>query len=204
MLAALDLAARRGPRLLWQHLNIALDAGEALLVRGANGAGKTTLLRILAGLAHAEHGTVAWRGRTAPPFAPALRDELLFVGHVPALRDELSAAENLASLSSLAAEPLAPPALAAALAAVDLARQAALPARVLSQGQRRRVAARAPRDDGAAAVDPRRADHRARCRRRALARGTRDAASRAAAAWPWCRRTRDIDFAPARVQELTL
>ena len=75
MLAALDLAARRGPRLLWQHLNIALDAGEALLVRGANGAGKTTLLRILAGLARAEHGTVAWRGRTVPPFAPALRDD---------------------------------------------------------------------------------------------------------------------------------
>ncbi|HEY7903746.1 MAG TPA: cytochrome c biogenesis heme-transporting ATPase CcmA [Casimicrobiaceae bacterium] len=139
MLAALDLAARRGPRLLWQHVSIALDAGEALLVRGANGAGKTTLLRILAGLARAEHGTVSWRGRTVAPFAAAVRDDLLFVGHVPALRDELSAAENLASLASLAAEPLAPPTLEAALAAVDLAAQAKLPARVLSQGQRRRV-----------------------------------------------------------------
>ena len=139
MLAAQDLAARRGTRLLWRGVNLDLHAGTALVVRGANGVGKTTLLRVLAGLAHAEHGSVHWRGAAVAPHAQALRDDVLYIGHAPALRDELSAAENLASLADLAAEPLAPRACDAALAAVDLAAQAALPARVLSEGQRRRV-----------------------------------------------------------------
>jgi heme exporter protein A len=138
-LAAQDLAARRGTRLLWQGVNLALGAGEALVVRGANGAGKTTLLRVLAGLAHAEHGSVRWRGAAVMPHAQALRDDLLYVGHAPALRDELTAAENLASLAALAAEPMTARTRDEALAAVDLAAQAALPARVLSEGQRRRV-----------------------------------------------------------------
>ena len=69
----------------------------------------------------------------------ALRDELVYVGHAPALKDELSAQENLASLTSLAAEDAPPQHLETALAAVGLAAQSALPARVLSQGQRRRV-----------------------------------------------------------------
>ncbi|HXU52588.1 MAG TPA: cytochrome c biogenesis heme-transporting ATPase CcmA [Casimicrobiaceae bacterium] len=138
-LAAQDLAARRGTRLLWQGVNLTLSAGDALVVRGANGVGKTTLLRVLAGLAHAEHGSVRWRGAIVAPHAQALRDDVLFIGHAPALRDELTAAENLTSLAALAAEPMTAGACSDALAAVDLAAQASLPARVLSEGQRRRV-----------------------------------------------------------------
>ena len=139
MFAAQDLAARRGDVLLWQRVAFALGEGAALVVLGANGSGKTTLLRILAGLTHAEQGTIAWRGQRVGPFAQALRDELVYVGHAPALKDELSAQENLASLTSLAAEDAPPQHLETALAAVGLAAQSALPARVLSQGQRRRV-----------------------------------------------------------------
>jgi heme exporter protein A len=139
MLAAQDLAARRGNALLWQRVAFSISAGDALVVRGANGSGKTTLLRILAGLTHAEHGTIDWRGQRVEPHAQALRDDLVFIGHAPALKDELTARENLASLATLAADDATPQRVAEALAAVGLAAQMTLPARVLSQGQRRRV-----------------------------------------------------------------
>jgi len=139
MFAAQDLAARRGNALLWQRLAFSIAAGNALVVRGANGSGKTTLLRILAGLTRAEQGTIDWRGQRVEPHAQALRDDLAFIGHAPALKDELTAQENLASLATLAADDATPQRIADALGAVGLAAQMTLPARVLSQGQRRRV-----------------------------------------------------------------
>lgn len=138
-LAAQDLAARRGTALLWQRLGFAIAEGGALVVRGANGSGKTTLLRILAGLTRAERGSVTWRGERVAPFAQALRDDLVFIGHAPALKDELTAQENLASLATLAGDDASPERVSDALAAVGLAAQMRLPSRVLSQGQRRRV-----------------------------------------------------------------
>jgi heme exporter protein A len=63
MLAASDLACFRGDRLLFQELNLNVDGGQALQIRGPNGCGKTTLLRILCGLTRPEDGTIRWRGR---------------------------------------------------------------------------------------------------------------------------------------------
>ncbi|MEP7062917.1 MAG: cytochrome c biogenesis heme-transporting ATPase CcmA [Betaproteobacteria bacterium] len=139
MFAAQDLAARRGNVVLWQGIAFALGEGAALVVKGANGSGKTTLLRILAGLTHAEHGTISWRGTAVSAFAQSMRDDLIYIGHAPALKDEMTAQENLASLVSLAGDDVAAQRVAVALAAVRLAAQADLPARVLSHGQRRRV-----------------------------------------------------------------
>jgi heme exporter protein A len=139
MLQAHDLAACRGEATLFSGVGFSLAPGSALVISGANGSGKTTLLRILAGVTHAAQGTVSWHGRAVHPFDPALRTETLFIGHVPALKDELTAEENLASLASLHGTQAEPAALNAALALWTLARQRALPARVLSQGQRRRV-----------------------------------------------------------------
>jgi heme exporter protein A len=138
-LAAQDLAARRGDAGLWRGVAFALAAGEALLVRGPNGSGKTTLLRILAGLTRADAGSVRWRGDDVVPGSRAPRDDLLFVGHAPALRDELDAAENLASLAALAGLRASATQIAEALAHVGIVRAATLAARALSQGQRRRV-----------------------------------------------------------------
>ena len=49
-LAATDLACRRGERVLFSGLSLALGPGEALHVSGANGIGKSSLIRVLAGL----------------------------------------------------------------------------------------------------------------------------------------------------------
>jgi heme exporter protein A len=76
-----------------------VDAGEALLVQGDNGAGKTTLLRVLAGLLRADSGDVAIDGR---PATAALRARAIsYMGHLPGIKADLSALENLNFLCGL-------------------------------------------------------------------------------------------------------
>jgi len=139
MLEAIDLAARRGSSRLFSSLSFSVESGCALFVTGANGTGKTTLLRILAGLGAPFAGTVRWRGVDVGPFAQSLREDTVYGGHLPALKDELTAEENLAALVALTGETVEPARLRDALASVSLDRQARLPARALSQGQRRRL-----------------------------------------------------------------
>ena len=139
MLEVQKLAARRGFSRLFAGLSFGVGPGEAMVVTGANGTGKTTLLRMLAGLSTPEAGEIRWNGRPAPPFDPALRAAVAFAGHLPALKDELTAEENLASLMALEGEVHSREAIGEALDHVALSRQRRLPARVLSQGQRRRI-----------------------------------------------------------------
>ncbi len=139
MLEAHDLAARRGYTRLFTGLSFAIESGLVLVVTGANGTGKTTLLRMLAGLSAPADGEIRWNGAPVGPFDATLRAATAFAGHHPALKDELTAEENLASLCAVAGEQFSREAILGALDAVALTRQRSLPARVLSQGQRRRI-----------------------------------------------------------------
>ncbi len=133
------LSGARGYAQLFSGVSFRVEAGRALAVTGANGSGKTTLLRIVAGLSAAAAGKLFWNGNAMVPFDPRLREVVVFHGHLPALKDELTTYENLASLVALAGMRAGDGELAQALEAVALTRQRQLPARVLSQGQRRRV-----------------------------------------------------------------
>lgn len=139
MLEAHDLSARRGFTRLFSGLSFKVEAGEALVITGANGTGKTTLLRMLAGLSAPAAGSLSWNGQPVHPFDPVLRGAVAFAGHSPALKDELTAEENLAALVGLSEGAVDPDAIRGALDSVSLSRQRHLPARVLSQGQRRRI-----------------------------------------------------------------
>jgi heme exporter protein A len=139
MLEVHDLAARRGHARLFEGLSFAVGSGRALIITGANGTGKTTLLRMLAGLTLPAAGEIRWEGKRVAPFDPGLRAAMAFVGHAPALKDELTAEENLGLLVALSGETISAAAIAGALDAVSLGARRALPARVLSQGQRRRL-----------------------------------------------------------------
>jgi heme exporter protein A len=139
MLEAHDLAAERGHARLFRAVTFRVEAGRALAVTGANGSGKTTLLRILAGLTAPVAGSVRLNGAPMKPFDPRLREAVVFGGHLPALKDELTALENLESLTTLAGATVSRAQLVEALDRVALSRRQMLPARVLSQGQRRRI-----------------------------------------------------------------
>lgn len=134
------LGCARGGRWLFRGLQARLPAGSWLRVRGANGAGKTSLLRIVCGLARPSAGTVRWDGHDVHAAGGRAAVPVAHIGHSAALKDDLSAAENLSSRASLAGRPLALGAARQLLGAAGLARCADLPARHLSQGQRRRVA----------------------------------------------------------------
>ncbi len=135
VLEARDIACLRGERVVFAALSLALPAGAALLLTGANGAGKSTLLRMLAGLLRPAKGAVFWAGQdvAADPAAHAAR--LRYLSHQDALKPALTVAENLGFFAALWGGAVAP-----ALAAVALDGLAELPARVLSSGQRRRLA----------------------------------------------------------------
>lgn len=139
MLEVHDLSAQRGSRRLFAGLSFRVHPGEALVITGANGTGKTTLLRMLAGLSMPAAGEIRWNGQAVRPFDPLLRGALAFAGHHPALKDELSAEENLTSLVALSEGRTDRKSVREALDRVSLTRQRNLPARVLSQGQRRRI-----------------------------------------------------------------
>ena len=134
-----DLCVWRGDRCLIDGLSFAVGAGELVWLRGDNGVGKTSLLRVLAGLARPERGTVAWRGRDALEQPDALRGELLYLGHLDALKRALTARENLVADAALRGGADAA-AVAAALAELGCGDRADLAVAQLSAGQRRRVA----------------------------------------------------------------
>jgi heme exporter protein A len=140
MLKAEQIAAQRGGVTLFANVEFAVGPGEALIVTGANGSGKTTLLRMAAGMTQPHLGQLSWQGAPVKPFDRTLRAATLYIGHASALKDEFSAEENLRALAALHGAAPAPKAMRAALDEWSLGLSAGIPARVLSQGQRRRVA----------------------------------------------------------------
>jgi len=138
-LEALGLACERGERVLFASVSVVLEPGGLARVLGPNGSGKTSLLRILAGLTRPAAGEVRWRGERIGELAEDYGRELAYVGHASALKDELTVAENLAFAAQLAGSPASGAQLESALEIVGMASRAALPARVLSQGQKRRA-----------------------------------------------------------------
>ncbi len=139
MLSAHGLSCVRGERRLFAQLDLAVDAGQWLHVRGENGSGKTSLLRLLAGLAHPADGEVRWCGQPIQESDSPYRKQLLFFGHHGAVKEDLSALENLSFAAAMDGAALPEAQALAALARVGLRGREDLPIRVLSAGQKRRV-----------------------------------------------------------------
>jgi heme exporter protein A len=140
MLEVSNLTCERGERRLFADLSFALEAGTLLRIAGPNGTGKTSLLRILCGLLEPVAGEVRWRGTNVRKLREDYWRELVYIGHLNGVKDDLTVRENLRVNAEVAGRPASPDRLDAALQAVGLAGFEETMARFLSQGQRRRIA----------------------------------------------------------------
>jgi heme exporter protein A len=138
-LAADQVHVWRGDRHVLKGVSLIVARGQMLRVSGANGAGKTTLLRVLCGLLRPEQGSVSWCGRSIRDDPAAYQADMTYASHEPALKADLTALENLRYAVGLK-RTVSDAELRAQLERVGVAACADLPARVLSAGQRRRVA----------------------------------------------------------------
>jgi len=140
MLEAVDLECQRGERLLFTGLNFSVAGGTCLHVAGPNGAGKTSLQRIVCGLLHPSAGEVRFKGQNIRTLREEFWQSLAYVGHLNGVKDDLSAAENVAFAAGLAGRLAQRDEVRDALGQVGLKGFEAQLARHLSQGQKRRVA----------------------------------------------------------------
>jgi heme exporter protein A len=129
----------RGDRHVLRGVSLDVHRGELMHVSGPNGTGKTTLLRVVSGLLRPEKGSVAWQGRSIAATAAEYQGALAYASHEPALKSDLTALENLRFTVGLKRRVTVAE-LRSSLERTGVGTCADLPARVLSAGQRRRVA----------------------------------------------------------------
>ena len=129
----------RGERHVLRGVSLTLGPRQLLHIRGPNGTGKTTLLRVVCGLLRPEQGRVSWLGRPISSIASEYQAALAYASHEAALKGDLTALENLEFAVGLKRR-VTRAELRESLERTGVGACADLPARVLSAGQRRRVA----------------------------------------------------------------
>ncbi len=139
MLEATELECTRGDRCLFSGLNLRLDAGELLHVQGRNGSGKSTLLRALSGLFQPSDGSISWNGSAIDDLREEFGREVLYLGHKPGIKGDLTALENLHFAAALDGVTINEEQAWQALEQIGLRGFEDLPCKHLSQGQKLRV-----------------------------------------------------------------
>lgn len=137
-LSAENLTCHRGGQLIFEGVDFELTEGMMMALTGPNGAGKSSLLRVIAGLIPPSAGTIQLDdGSTAE--APSTT-RMHYLGHLDAQKNGLTVRENLSFWVRFLSGTETPSETFGALEEVGLAHLADLPARVLSAGQKRRLA----------------------------------------------------------------
>lgn len=140
ILEAVNVECVRGDRRLFRDVNFSVVPGTLLQLTGPNGSGKTSLLRIICGLTAPERGEIRWHGSNIRSLAEEYSRRMTYIGHRSGVKEELTSVENLRIASGLTGFDLTTAAAHDALARTGLAGREDLPARFLSEGQRRRSA----------------------------------------------------------------
>lgn len=130
----------RGDRRLFSGLNFSLSPGTFVQLTGPNGSGKTSLLRILCGLLAPAEGEVRWQGANIRSLAEEYFTFTTYLGHRHGIKDELTGIENLRISNALNGTEISEQSARSVLEMMGLAGREAIPVRLLSEGQRRRVA----------------------------------------------------------------
>ena len=138
-LRAEGITCVRGERCLYEGLCFEAEPGAVLRLAGPNGAGKTTLMRIVAGLLTPTEGKIFWGGRDTKELGGDFRADLLYIGHLNGVKEELTCLENLRTNATLFGREASREACLDALKQVGLRGFEEEPVRFLSQGQHRRA-----------------------------------------------------------------
>jgi heme exporter protein A len=139
LLEVIELECVRGDRPLFSNLSFRLKPGELMHVTGVNGSGKTTLLRTLCGLTRPQTGNILWNGSPIHTLGDDYRSQLAYVGHSNGIQGELTPVENLRASACLGGSADADR-IADVLVRLGLAAYHHFPSKILSQGQKRRLA----------------------------------------------------------------
>ena len=139
MLEIQSLECIRDDRQLFCDLNFAVADAEVLQIEGPNGSGKTSLLRIICGLRLPESGQVLWQGEEIGSNREDYYEEMVYIGHLPCIKADLTVLENVRSLLDTRSLALSDAVIETALAKVGLASYEDVPGKALSSGQRRRI-----------------------------------------------------------------
>ena len=134
-----NLRCERDERVLFEGLSCQIDSGAIVQVQGPNGSGKTTLLRIVLGLNAGFTGDILFHGVPIAPQRLQFCQQLLYIGHLPAINRSLTPLENLRWFDQLQGHK-SDTSLMEALKAVGLRGFEDVSGHHLSAGQHRRVA----------------------------------------------------------------
>jgi heme exporter protein A len=135
-----NLACMRGGKTLFTDLSVVLEPGHLLRITGSNGAGKSSLLRMLCGLLTPNMGTIQWGTNAINADRDFFHTQLIYLGHTPAHKGDLSAEENIIAAGSLSGDVITSSMARAALVRSGLGHLTSKLARTFSQGQKQRVA----------------------------------------------------------------
>ena len=139
MLRAAALECVRDDRTLFAALSFAVEPGQVVAIEGRNGSGKTSLLRILCGIRAPDAGTVYWGGADIAALGPDYHLHVAYVGHADGVKLDLTPRENLEFAAALGSRRSGADS-EAILRRVGLFALEDIPTRLLSAGQRRRLA----------------------------------------------------------------
>jgi heme exporter protein A len=140
MLEARGLECVRGHRRLFTGLSFTMRPGDCFELRGPNGSGKTSLLRMLCGLLPPTAGEISWHGTPISAMREEYLSSVAYAGHRGAVKDELTALENLRVSCALSGWELTREEARRTLERMSLGTHEHRQARHLSEGQRRRLA----------------------------------------------------------------
>lgn len=139
ILKATDLSCEKQDRTLFSNIDLSIDAGDILLLRGENGAGKTSLLRILVGLSEPMSGKVLINDHCVHSELDFAAPQFVYCGHKLGHNSLLSATENLLFWSELHGQTPKKQDIIMVLEELGLTGLDDLPIKNLSAGQQRKV-----------------------------------------------------------------
>ena len=101
LVQAQDLSFERSGRIIFSSLNLSLEEGQIIFIKGKNGSGKTSLLRCLAGFTPTTSGKILWYGNEVLPAFYSEEPLVAWLGHLDAIKGSLTVKENLLFFSKI-------------------------------------------------------------------------------------------------------